>query len=265
MRRSKVYIASREKQIVELINQKGSLSIKEVCEIFGISASTARTQLNALQRNGLITRTYGGASKLTPSNTINEKGNSFKDNIINRDVKEALVKAARNLISDNDVICLFGGTTTYLLSKLLHDANSLTVVTNSVWIAHELCASPKIDVRMCGGILNHSKGSLAGPIAEEYFRKIHIDKVFIGADSITMDFGATSGDSIMSYLERSTLVKAKTAIVLCDHTKFGKPTNVDCVASFDEIDYIVTDSLIDPSLVQMITATGIKVIIGDIP
>jgi DeoR/GlpR family transcriptional regulator of sugar metabolism len=52
---------NRLSHIVEIVMEKGSISIPEVCEHFGVSEMTARRDLNELDRQGLLRRVHGGA------------------------------------------------------------------------------------------------------------------------------------------------------------------------------------------------------------
>ena len=55
----------RQSQIKQLFQEKKRVTIKELCDTFGISVETARRDLNELERDGTIRRIYGGAVKKT--------------------------------------------------------------------------------------------------------------------------------------------------------------------------------------------------------
>lgn len=272
MRRTKTYLAEREKRILEFVDRNGFISVEQVCSMFDISSSSARTQLNSMSKRGLIERSRGGASSLSapgnnnagPDSPAASSGVRSKEISCRKNYAEkiSICKAVKELISEGDIIGIFGGSTTYLLSTFLHEFNRLTVVTNSVWIADELSNYPHINVRMCGGTLNHEKGTLNGHEAEDFFLKTRFDKAIVGADKLSLDYGAVSGDSFISHLEHIVLMQAKETIIMCDHDKIGTDVYTDSVASFKEMDYIVTDSGTNQEYVDFITKAGVKVIVG---
>jgi DeoR/GlpR family transcriptional regulator of sugar metabolism len=57
----------REKKILELLKQHGSLSIQELVEHFGVSNMTIHRELNKLAEAGIIQKKHGGVSLVTKS------------------------------------------------------------------------------------------------------------------------------------------------------------------------------------------------------
>ena len=47
--------------ITEMVNQWGSIKLTDLCDMLGISVSTARRDINALAEMGKITKVHGGA------------------------------------------------------------------------------------------------------------------------------------------------------------------------------------------------------------
>lgn len=60
MRVSADIILNRQQQILERLQQQQKLSIDEIAEMFGITPSSVRRQLQDMEEKGLVTRTYKG-------------------------------------------------------------------------------------------------------------------------------------------------------------------------------------------------------------
>ena len=58
----------RQQEIYELIQKKKSVTVPQLCSQFFISPATARRDLDALEKNGLIRRNHGGAVLLEGGN-----------------------------------------------------------------------------------------------------------------------------------------------------------------------------------------------------
>ena len=54
----------RLNQLLELVSDRGNVTIAEIGEALGISPATARRDLTTLAAQRLVTRTHGGASAL---------------------------------------------------------------------------------------------------------------------------------------------------------------------------------------------------------
>ena len=53
----------RQNKIVEIVNREGSVLVKELSELFKVTEDSIRKDLSALEKKGLLKKTYGGAIK----------------------------------------------------------------------------------------------------------------------------------------------------------------------------------------------------------
>ena len=51
----------REEQILQLLEQHGSVEVSQLCNLFGVTKMTIRRDLDKLENEGKISRTHGGA------------------------------------------------------------------------------------------------------------------------------------------------------------------------------------------------------------
>src|SRR5882672_10797111 len=58
---SRLLAEQRRRKILELIEQKGQITVRELVERFSVSSVTARADLDALCSQGLSVRSHGGA------------------------------------------------------------------------------------------------------------------------------------------------------------------------------------------------------------
>lgn len=70
-----MFTEERLEQILDILNKSGRVNVKELSEQFNVSEGMIRKDLQKLEREGLLQRTYGGAilsrkmSKISPINT----------------------------------------------------------------------------------------------------------------------------------------------------------------------------------------------------
>ncbi|PXY21404.1 DeoR family transcriptional regulator [Prauserella muralis] len=195
----------------------GDRSIQQLAEQFGVSPSTIRRDLTELAREGHVVRTYGGALDTGHSveRTLREKDASHAEE------KNAVARAAAELVRDGDVVLLDAGTTTGRLAHHLAGRSGLTVVTNGVTVLLALADSPDIEVVVLGGRLRHPNEAILGATVEQQLRHITPDRVFLGADGLTAERGLCCPTLEQSQLKHTMLHAGREAFVLVDHSKLG--------------------------------------------
>ena len=146
----------------------------------------------------------------------------FEDrNVENLQEKRAVARAALTLIKPGDVIGLGGGTTAYELAKLLGNIPNIQVVTNAINIAY-LLLRLGVKIVVPGGFSREGSYNLVGDRAEELFKEIFIDKLFLGADGVDVDGGITTLNPSEARLNSIMLNSAHTVIILADYGKIDK-------------------------------------------
>ena len=230
----------RYEMILNLLNEKKSITVTEVRELLHISESTARRDIAALHNAKRLTKVFGGAVALDnayrPSEpTVAEKAE------VNRKEKETVGKYAASLIEKDDFIYMDAGTTTgYMLDFISEE--SATYVTNAVEHARKLAARG-FKVILIGGELKGSTEAVVGNQAMETLKKYHFTKGFFGTNGITKNAGFTTPDANEALVKKTALEQCQTGYILADFSKFGVVSSVT-FAPFKGTE-IITDRLPD--------------------
>ncbi|CAM3554878.1 DeoR/GlpR family DNA-binding transcription regulator [Kibdelosporangium persicum] len=189
----------------------GSGHIHELADQFRVSPSTIRRDLTALERDGHVVRTYGGAV---------ERGVREKD-ARNSAEKEEIARNAAAVIEDGEIVVLDAGTTTgRLAAHLTH--RRLTVVTNGLTAILALAESPTVELIILGGRLRQPNAAIIGATVSEQLRHIGADRVFLGTDGLHPQKGLCSPSLEQAHLKHTMLHSARHAYVLADHSKMGQ-------------------------------------------
>lgn len=245
----------RSREILKILQEKSRVTVKELEQLFNISGSTARRLLNRLEMDGKLIRTHGGAVSIddvASEDSVDRKGQ--------KNIKEkcAIAVEARKYIQDGDIIMLGGGTTVLELAKLLHDLNRSIIITDSIIVAAELYNNTNIEVHVTGGVIRPVTGVMIGHGAKLSLKNIFVDKAFIGADSISLDYGITAQNAFEAEIEARLMAQSKEVYLLADNSKFGKVTLAP-QAGFEKVSYIITDNKTDVRFIEKLTQNGIKV------
>lgn len=128
----------RYEVILNLLNEKNSVTVTEIKELLGISESTIRRDLAALDKAGKLIKVFGGAVAADGGFTTAEPSVAQKAEI-NKDEKTAIARYAASLIERDDFVYLDAGTTTGQMIDFIKE-KSATFVTNAVSHAQRLAA-----------------------------------------------------------------------------------------------------------------------------
>lgn len=255
----KVFQIERVEKILEYVNMHKKAKIEELSEIFNISKVTIRSDINELAKNGLVVKTHGGV--LSVQNHFSMEIPSSRKFTINIEAKRKIGYHAAKLISDDDVIILDAGSTTYEVARNIKSSN-VTVITNDLKIGMEISRHPKQKLIMPGGSLEQSVYTLLGEETTNFFSKVHVKKLFLGCDAMDLEFGISNRTLREVSVKQSMMHAAEEIIVVTDSTKLHKKVFAHVCSMFD-VDKVIIDK-IDEKTLQMLTSGGVDVIISDI-
>lgn len=249
----------RRDTILKALTEQASVQVSELVEQLNVSAVTIRSDLRALESQGLAKRSHGGATlaRMPPT----EQSVSQKD-ALNHEQKERIGALAARLVKPGENIIIDSGTTTLSLARHLHDAQNVTVMTNGLNIAWELRNVPGVDLLLTGGLLRKQSLSLQGLQAEACLQAYSFDKLFLGVDGFDLQFGVTTHHEAEASLNHKMVERARKVIVLADSSKFAF-ISLHRIVQLDRVHTIITDPDISPEYRDGLRAAGIELLIAD--
>jgi len=248
----------RRRKILELLEQKGQITVTDLVDRFSISAVTARGDLDALASSGAAVRSHGGAVRQTEANRdypLRLKA------ALHRAEKAKIGKAAADLVQPREVIILDSGTTTAEIARHLKSKNlqSLTVITNALNIVSELVDAPGISVIGLGGLLRPVSLSFVGPQAEAMLGELHADRLFLAVDGFDLENGPSTPDVLEAQLNAMMMRVAKETNVVADHSKLGR-RSVSRIGPVEKVHRLITDAHAPDDFTRELKNRGIEVI-----
>ena len=232
--------AKRQQNIMDYLEAKRSITIKEAAVLCGVSEATARRDLDDMAATGLLERTHGGAVLERERGTSLEKVHGEKMKVMIPEKTKIATEAAK-MVRDGYSIFLDSGTTTLLLAKQLQAFQNLTVVTHNLDIAYRIKLDATSNLVVTGGTRRDGYSVLVGPIAEETTRKLSVDIAFLGADAINPKDGVFNSNFVEIGIKRSIIACGESRVLLSDHTKFNRKA-LTKVCDIEEFDTIITDT-----------------------
>jgi DeoR family transcriptional regulator of aga operon len=247
--------AARRSKILDVVKQRGSISISELEALLSVSAATIRRDLDALSDQHYLRRTHGGAFVEEVLLTTAEPEHSIQA-LQMQDEKQRIGQVAMQLVENGQCLLLDSSSTVLELARSLSSYRDLTVVTNDVLIAGELADSPAVAALIVtGGTLRKHHFTLEGTATADMLRGLHVDITFLGVHALDED-GASETNLEVARIKALMVQAARRVVVLADHTKLGRRAFAPIV-SLDAIHDLVTDREADTEA-DVETLTGLR-------
>ena len=239
MEKCRMKMKERLNIIVHEVQEKGQIRVSELSELLGCSEVTIRNDIRKLDEQGRVKKTYGGAVKIESGLTVQFAPGEY---YINGDQKRRIAEKAYEYIGDGESIMIDDSTTGCYLAQYIkeHSEKTVSVVTNSVYVAAELSTADHVRVYMLGGQISSHPASVMGNITVESASQYHVNKFFTGIRRIDLMVGMTSADAEHAEVKRMMMGKADETYVLADHTKFGNGS-LFTMCTMEEVKRIITD------------------------
>lgn len=247
-----MYPHERRQRLLTLLSQRGFASYHDLAIELNVSEVTVRRDLRALQDEGLVETVVGGGQVKGSAREVE----FMAKRVLQREEKERIAKAARQLIDPGMTIGLTAGTTTWTLAGRLTGFQDLTFVTNSTNAAQALQVNGYSGIHLTGGQFRTPSDALVGPVADMVARQFHTDMLFIGVHGIDVNSGLSTPNLLEASVNRALMEKTNRVVLVFDHTKWGIEAFAH-IASLDEIDDIVTDS--ETYEVDVLRQRGVRV------
>ena len=241
----------RERIILDRLSETGSVSVTDLARDLGLSEVTIRGDLRVLEDKGWVNRCRGGAAPALHRDILERQR-------ICPDQKNAIAKAAADMVRDGDVIMIEAGTTTALIARYLAGKRDVHIVTNSTLVFSYARMNPNLQITMTGGEFRRPTESMVGPIALETISRVNVRLAFVGTDGFTLERGMTTHLMEGAEIVKAMKAHAQTTVLTADSGKYGK-IGFSSVLPLSAMDIILTDWALDDRAETELREAGLSV------
>lgn len=245
----------RRERILHMLSSKRRVRVAELARLFGTSEVTIRHDLAELEEQSLLCRVHGGAESAHRAYYTLSLADRMKRN---EQAKRLIAARAASLVGDGETVLMDSGTTTLMAAQKLRQKKALTVVTNSLMIAREMCAAPDCSVILLGGNLNASDLFAFGDDTYAQLQRYKADKMIMAVDGISAEFGITTYYHLEAEVTRRMSERAGIVIVAADHTKIGREGFAK-VGGVEIVDILITNDRADKQELTRIAARNVEI------
>ncbi|MDO5142262.1 MAG: DeoR/GlpR family DNA-binding transcription regulator [Eubacteriales bacterium] len=209
---------SRLNSIEQYVISRETVSIDELCEVFGVSKNTIRRDLNELEMRGHVTKVYGGVTATVPSGAVPTPIRSGLHPVD----KSTIGRMAAEEIEDGDTIFIDSGTTTLCLLRFLAAKKRITIITHSLGALSEASRYDNLNIISLGGIYSPTTDSFVGLSTIEALSAMRINKAFMGATGVSLTAGMTNTTFLEAEIKRAVVQRADSIYGMADSSKIDK-------------------------------------------
>ncbi|MBA7514521.1 Glucitol operon repressor [subsurface metagenome] len=236
-----------------------SLKINDIIKELNISIATLRRDLSAMEKKGLIYKSYGYI-RLVEEDMRFEPSYIYRLSI-NKNLKARIAKKAVELLKNRDSIFLDVGSTALSIVEQLSLNIELNIITNWIPIATKISECKKFHCFLIGGEVRKEELSV-GPIdIKRELSLYNINKAFICASGVSLEKGISDYSDIEIKTKQEVIRNAEENILLADSTKFNK-TGFLNVCRLEEFNKIIVDDNLDKETISKLEKKGIEVILA---
>ncbi len=243
----------RRELVLDFLNEHPVCTVKEVAEKIQVSKMTVRRDLERLENEGVVRRSFGEVSLVKGLHTV-RVAKIRAENMVTE--KKAIAKAAFGLVPENCTVFMDAGSTVGELTRLL--AKKHVVIATACVQTALMAINKKASVFLSGGQLDReSCYNLEGITAEHFFLKMNADFAFVSAGGVDIESGVSEFTQSNANLKSVMLERAKTKVLLADSSKYGVSKAFEACA-LSSFDIVITDKQINEVYVKWFAQKGIQ-------
>lgn len=246
----------RQQQTLELVKQRGYISIEEIAQHFSVTPQTVRRDINQLADAGVLRRYHGGAA--IDSSVSNTEYTTRMSH--NAEAKQRIAVAVAKAIPDHASLFINIGTTTEAIAVALLQHRGLKIITNNLNVAKILSVKQDFEVLIASGKVRPD-GGVIGQATSDFFKQFKVDFAVIGISGIDTEGILLDFDFQEVAVSQEIIAGARQVFLAADDSKFGRHAMMR-LGHISEIDCLFTNQQPNTSYIQQIKMAEVNLIVA---
>jgi DeoR family transcriptional regulator, glycerol-3-phosphate regulon repressor len=228
-----------EHEVMNAVGLRGTVSVRELASLLDVSDQTIRRIVKPMVERGEVHKVHGAITSVTSAPGLGDAPFLTRMNVA-RAEKIAIATEVATLIQDGDTVALDSGSTTGFIAQALRGHRSLTIVTNSSFIATTLATIPGNRVHMAGVELRNHDGAAFDAFAFQVVRSMKVRVAVLSASAVDAERGPMVHEHSEAEMSAAMSQIADRRIIAVDASKWGRSALVALPAARSG-DVVVTD------------------------
>lgn len=205
---------ARQKYLIDILSEKGQITISELVDELRVSADTLRRDLSDLEKQGLAQKNHGGAIALNLSAMNRQNRNTLLP-----DTKKRLGKMVAEKIPGGSTLFLDAGSTVLAVATQIQ--GPMTVITPSLDIAQHFSTRADIQLILLGGKWDMQQRLFAGSATVSLLERYRADIAVLGTCALHADLGLSASQEADAEVKRAMLAASAEHWLVADHMKLN--------------------------------------------
>jgi DeoR/GlpR family transcriptional regulator of sugar metabolism len=235
-------LRERQNRIIKALRLDGAASVQQLADALEVSPATIRRDLEMLDRNGELVRTWGGAVLAPRATTQGEDDGEAVETPFEEagdlDLKRRMAEAAAAMVTDGQVIILDIGTTTPLVAERLR-GRDITVITTNLAVFDVLRNDEAVRLILLGGVVRRNYRTLVGSLAEAALEHVSADLLFLSCTGVRANGHVVDNMAVEAPIKQSMIAAADRVVLLASEAKFPG-TGALRLCSLTDVDTLIT-------------------------
>lgn len=244
----------RRQRILDILARDGKVVATALSEQFDVSKDTIRRDLRDLDAAGRLKRVHGGALPRSPGAAPYAARQTQ-----HLSAKRALARKAAQLVRDDQVVLIDGGTTPLEVARHLASDLRATVVTTSAPVVTVLAEHATVEVIVVGGRLDKASMTVTGSAVQERLGQVHADLCFLGVCSLHPEIGITTQEFEEAQLKRLMIQHSSEVIAVVTEDKLGTASPF-VVSAIQALTHLVTEPSASEEVMTPYLEAGITIL-----
>ena len=256
MAKGNTSLLKRRLDIAEIVRKQGEVKVDELSELLNVSGVTIRQDLNYLEQQGYLKRSFGGAIYLQPKDSFDKSHQESNNEAKNAYSDISLIMRCLSFINDGDTLCLLNGKITRKLIPYLYNKKNLTLIVNDLSFAMLAKDYIQGEIVLIGGVFNQKYTNFDKNDVQTLLAKYELSTVIFEIEAINTDDEIAISNSQLMEGYQLLLNNANCRIALLpsrmeENDTFG-------FASLQQIDVIILSNSTMAEYHQQITNCSFK-------
>ncbi|UTO20399.1 DeoR family transcriptional regulator [Acinetobacter sp. Z1] len=246
----------RQQKTLELVRERGYISIEELAQYFDVTPQTIRRDINQLADDGLLRRYHGGAAH---DSTVENTEYTMRVGYMLEE-KRTIAAAVAAAVPDHASLFINIGTTTEAIAHALLNHTGLKIITNNLNVAKILSTKEDFEVLIASGRVRPD-GGVIGQATADFFKQFKADYALMGISGIEEDGTLLDFDFQEVCVSQEIISSARQVFLAADCSKFGRNAMIR-LGSLKQVDCIFTDQQPSDEFMKTIRDLDVGLIIA---
>ncbi len=249
---------SRQQQILDLVRQRGFMSIEALADHFSVTPQTIRRDINQLSDRELLQRYHGGAG--LPSSVENIAYQARQVHCLEE--KRRIAQLVARHIPNDASLFINIGTTTEEVARALLRHRGLRIITNNLHVASIMSQNAGFEVIVAGGVVRGRDRGIVGETTIDFLGQFKADFGIIGISGIDADGSLLDFDHREVRASKCIIANSSQVFLVSDHSKFGRNPMVR-LGNLRDLDAFFTDRMPPPAICELLEESDVRLHVAD--